>query len=344
MTWCSLMKMKLSLKNYNYLHLQLVFLINICVCLLVLLVYMKLPTSWKIYQPKFLNQNLIVTQELNLSSSQFKYLLNEKWKCRNATPFLILLIISRPSEKTARQIIRETWGGISRVNVTSSERDFVVKITHVFMLGQAYDAKQEVIELESLTNKDIVQQDFMDTYRNLTLKTMMALHWLQNFCPKAVYAMKVDSDVYLNVQNLVRKVLRPELPHRHDYLTGFYMENFAPVRDPLSKWYVSEDVYAPKLYPPFCSGTGYVFSTDLASKIISIAPNVTYVELEDVFVSLCLKKIGIAPQAPPQPNLFNNHFVPYTPCTYHEIITSHELSPNQLLLYWTGVFHTLLEC
>uniref|UniRef100_A0A8C4QY02 Hexosyltransferase n=1 Tax=Eptatretus burgeri TaxID=7764 RepID=A0A8C4QY02_EPTBU len=328
--------MKLPLKNNNYSHLQVVFFINICVCLLVLLFFMKLTTSWQNFQHKFLDRDLIVTRELNSSSSRINYLLNEKWKCQNEMPYLILLVISRPSERTARQIIRQTWGGISRVKVTYLKRYFEVKITHMFMLGRSHDVEQEDIELESRVNKDIVQQDFMDTYRNLTLKTMMALQWLNNFCPQAVYAMKVDSDVFLNVQNLVRKVLRPELPRRHNYLTGYYMENFAPVRDRRSKWYVSEDVYAPKVYPPFCSGTGYFFSTDLTSKIIDIAPNVTYIELEDVFVSLCLKKIGIEPQAPPQPKLFNNFLVPYTPCAYHQIVTSHGLSPNQLLLYWTA--------
>ena len=138
-------------------------------------------------------------------------------------------------------------------------------------------------------------------------------------------------------------VLRPDLPLRSDYLTGFYMGGYSPIRNVNSKWYVSEDLYPSNIYPPFCSGTTYVFSTDLASKILQVAQNVSYIELEDVFMGLCLNKMGLKPHWPPKQGLFHSYFVQYTPCVYRRIITSHGVSPSQLLLFWEGVRRSLGE-
>ncbi|NXG51011.1 B3GT5 galactosyltransferase, partial [Psilopogon haemacephalus] len=66
-----------------------------------------------------------------------------------------------------------------------------------------------------------------------------------------------------------------------------------PIRKRGSKWYVSEEEYPGKTYPPFCSGTGYVLSTDVASQIHNISENVPFIKLEDVFIGLCLEKLKI---------------------------------------------------
>ncbi|NXA51167.1 B3GT5 galactosyltransferase, partial [Nothocercus julius] len=66
-----------------------------------------------------------------------------------------------------------------------------------------------------------------------------------------------------------------------------------PIRQPGSKWYVSNEEYPGDTYPPFCSGTGYVLSTDVASKIFEISGSVPFIKLEDVFIGLCLDKLKI---------------------------------------------------
>ena len=40
---------------------------------------------------------------------------------------------------------------------------------------------------------------FQDTYRNLTLKTVMGLKWSAIFCPQARHVMKTDDDIFVNV-------------------------------------------------------------------------------------------------------------------------------------------------
>ncbi|NWT23568.1 B3GT5 galactosyltransferase, partial [Pheucticus melanocephalus] len=66
-----------------------------------------------------------------------------------------------------------------------------------------------------------------------------------------------------------------------------------PIRTRRSKWYVSREEYPGATYPPFCSGTGYVLSSDVASQIYNISESVPFIKLEDVFIGLCLDKLKI---------------------------------------------------
>ncbi|NXI49076.1 B3GT5 galactosyltransferase, partial [Chloroceryle aenea] len=69
-----------------------------------------------------------------------------------------------------------------------------------------------------------------------------------------------------------------------------------PIRKTESKWYVSREEYPGNTYPPFCSGTGYVLSTDVATQIYNVAESTSFIKLEDVFIGLCLDKLKIQPE------------------------------------------------
>lgn len=61
-------------------------------------------------------------------------------------------------------------------------RNFVVKI--LFLLGQPQndDKLQYRINYENDVNGDIIQENFVDSYNNLTLKSIMMLKWITNNC------------------------------------------------------------------------------------------------------------------------------------------------------------------
>ncbi|NXY85343.1 B3GT2 galactosyltransferase, partial [Alcedo cyanopectus] len=91
------------------------------------------------------------------------------------------------------------------------------------------------LEEESGAHHDILQQDFLDTYNNLTLKTLMGLEWVAKHCPGASYVLKADSDVFLNLPYLIRRLLVPPRPR---LATGHVYRNTAPLRSRAYKWYV----------------------------------------------------------------------------------------------------------
>ncbi|XP_053717261.1 beta-1,3-galactosyltransferase 2 [Synchiropus splendidus] len=264
-----------------------------------------------------------------LSAQPYRYILNEPFKCRDTTPFLILLIAAEPGQSEARDAIRQTWGNES----VAGGLTFI----HLFLLGtgQGPDASvQSTVEEESRAHHDIIQQDYQDTYYNLTIKTLMGLNWVATFCPHASYVMKTDSDMFVNTEYLIQKLLKPDVPPRRRYFTGYLMRGYAPNRNKDSKWYMPPELYPSERYPIFCSGTGYVFSGDMAELIYQASTGIRRLHLEDVYVGICLAKLRIDPVPPPNEFLFNHWRVSYSSCKYSHLITSHQFQPNELIKYW----------
>ncbi|XP_073448989.1 beta-1,3-galactosyltransferase 2-like [Aquarana catesbeiana] len=255
----------------------------------------------------------------------YPYVLNEPNKCKTVSPFLVLIIASSAVDTEKRQAIRQSWGNESlRVGIP---------IVRLFMLGIDRTVDHNVILQESEKYHDIVQKNFQDTYKNLTIKTMMGIDWVSVYCPGAKYVMKTDCDMFVNTEHLL-DFLEPNEPIKQNYFTGYLLENHQPHRNKDSKWHMPHSLYPYDVYPTFCSGTGYVFSGDVAPRILRASFNVKYVYLEDVFVGICLDKEGIKITPPVDSFLFNNYRVQFNPCFYNRLITSHDIGPAELISFW----------
>ncbi|XP_028315515.1 beta-1,3-galactosyltransferase 2-like isoform X2 [Gouania willdenowi] len=144
----------------------------------------------------------------------YQFLMDEPNRCQEESPFLVLIIPVEPHNQEARNIIRNTWGKETMV--------LGHVVSHYFLLGlstEGYGTKafQEELLLESQRHHDILQSNFVDSYKNLTIKTMVMFEWLSTHCSNTSYAMKIDSDIFLNVQKLVDLLLKA--PRQH-YMTG----------------------------------------------------------------------------------------------------------------------------
>ncbi|XP_077375038.1 beta-1,3-galactosyltransferase 2-like [Festucalex cinctus] len=268
----------------------------------------------------------------------FPYVINEPDKCRArlAAPFLVFLIMIEAVQVEARHAIRQTWGNENLIQG--------VAVVRLFLLGKREGEvgahQQRMLQEESQKYHDIIQQDFLDSYNNLTLKTLMGLHWVARYCSRASYVLKTDSDMFVNTENLILKLLRPELKPKRNYFTGMVIHGDKPIRDKMSKWYVSKEEYPEAKYPNFCSGTGYVLSGDMALKIFMTSPRVRRVHLEDVHVA----KLGLKPVEKPGEFLFNDWRLPFEGCTYNNLITSHGVQPKEIIQYWKIVQSRKKEC
>ncbi|XP_003419100.2 beta-1,3-galactosyltransferase 5-like [Loxodonta africana] len=248
--------------------------------------------------------------------------------CRQNPPFLVLLVTSSPRQVAARMAIRQTWG-----------REMVVKekrIKTFFLLGiTTQEQEMTVVTLEGQQYQDIIQKDFVDVYFNLTLKTMMGIEWVHRYCPETTFVMKTDSDMFINVYYLTELLLKKNRTTR--FFTGFFKMYRFPIRDNSSKWFVSKFEYPWAEYPPFCSGTGYVFSSDVASQVYYVSDSVPFIKLEDVFVGLCLKKLNIKLEELHSEQTFFPEGLPFTTCRFKKIVACHFIRPPQMLLYWQAL-------
>ena len=197
----------------------------------------------------------------------------------------IIVIHSNPRKPKLRTLIRETW---ARLDLFKDNRTKVI-----FLVGSHTPKQgQNAIDKEVEIYRDIVQGDFYDTYRNLTLKAIMGLYFVAKYCPHVPYVIKADDDAFINIFKLMELVKTKHLKER--FLMCFKAIDPVIMRRSKGKcgrWCVSDDVFPGEtMYPSFCPGMAYIISTDLILELYNISKSTPYFPLDDVFVTGILMK------------------------------------------------------
>jgi len=102
---------------------------------------------------------------------------------------------------------------------------------------------------------DILQEDFVDAYANLTVKTLRMLKWTTRQSG-VKFLLKADEDVYLNLERAKGEIER--VIGNSNFIVGNLICGAAPIRDPDSKYFCPKSAFKGKVYPPYVSGTGKV--------------------------------------------------------------------------------------
>lgn len=250
--------------------------------------------------------------------------------CKNTTPFLVLMVPVAPRGKAARDAIRKTWGSEKRVLGQQVETLFILGLP----AGADAAQQQEEVKQESRQHRDLIQGNFQDSYHNLTIKTMMMLEWLAAYCVKASYAIKIDADMLLHVRNLVKLLLDPSTA-KQNYMTGLVWWHSRVSRNPFNKFYMPRHVIAEPEYPPYPLGMSYVLSLDLPGKILGVSPQIKPLFIEDVYLGMCLKRLGISPTDPPEETMFIvDPWHPLSGCSLSKVIAVTTKSITQMITYW----------
>ena len=209
--------------------------------------------------------------------------------------FLVILVNTDPENRKAREIIRDTWGSVKMYNGTH--------IRVVFLIGERTSPKtghaDEIaarLNDESDTYGDIAKGDFIDAYANMTYKTVMGLHWMNIYCSKASFVMKIDDDVMINIYKLIHFL--QEIDHTEPNLSNFFygLTYIArPSRSNSSKWHVSYSDYKHEWYPTYCAGAGYILSNQAAVRMYQATRKVPFFWFDDVYMGFCAELSNIKP-------------------------------------------------
>lgn len=261
---------------------------------------------------------------------KYRFILDQPKACKQHNPYMVIIVPVAPHDMEGRNAIRSTWGNDSMVK----DGDVLVLFLLGLPSGTNFEAQQVRIRQENQQHWDLLQSDFIDSYRNLTIKTMLMLEWLRDRCPQAYYAAKVDVDMLLNVSALIQMLLSPT-QHHENYITGLvWYENIA-IRDPSSKFYIPAEVYPFPVYPPYPLGMCYIMSMDLPAKILDVSRKIKPIFIEDAYIGLCLEQLHIAPTDPPNVAQFVvKPPLEYDRCYYSELIAVITESPAELISFW----------
>ncbi|XP_044757364.1 UDP-GalNAc:beta-1,3-N-acetylgalactosaminyltransferase 1-like isoform X2 [Coccinella septempunctata] len=187
---------------------------------------------------------------------------------------LLIIVTSAPSHKNLRLAIRDTWGSATLTR----------EIDIAFLLGYTHNKSiEESLLMEQTIYGDLIRASFIDTYDNMTLKTITMLHWANKFCSNAKFLLKADDDTFININRLM--LYMGYIPEGKDALYGHLLEDQPPCRDVSSKYYLSFEQYEYEILPTFLSGSSYLLPMHVTEKLLLNAQRRPLFKLEDIFLS-----------------------------------------------------------
>ena len=265
----------------------------------------------------------------NCFTHNFKYVIDNTDICNlysgQIEIELLILILTAHSNVQQRNALRETWLTHTKNNTAN--------VRYAFLLGEVKDTKlKEDIAKESGVYNDIIKEDFVDVYSNLTYKTIMGFKWAATKCGVTKAVLKTDDDMYINVPNVLN-IVRNNFTSLQTSIVGSCKNGEGPIRNPTSKWFASINSYPGKLYPGVCSGTGYLTSLNVVRKVLEISPQVPFFHLEDVYVALCIQKLGYHAKSFPG---FNRLRPELDACLFNGkwLVTAHNMTPAMIRQMW----------
>ncbi|KAF7631078.1 Hexosyltransferase [Meloidogyne graminicola] len=216
---------------------------------------------------------------------------------------LLILIMTRIDAFKNRDGIRKTWlkdavaGTITKFLIADSPSKIELsKKEEANQKLEALKREKQLLQLEQMQNKDLIfLYGIEDSYANLHFKWLAALQWQQAFCPKTKFIMKTDDDTIVHLPRLnhwIDKKFSKAMEKNKAIYFGWIISGVGPIRDPKHKWYVSENVYPGKSYPPYMQGATYVASREAINAIIPFTNKVIGFNMDDVLFTGVLAELA----------------------------------------------------
>ncbi|CDW56676.1 Galactosyl T domain containing protein [Trichuris trichiura] len=167
-------------------------------------------------------------------------------------PKFVVALKTRIEEVELRKAIRETWTSQLRCPV-------------VFAVGKSpHSANNSNIINESSIYGDILQADFIDSYFNLTLKSLSILQWMVEHSAQVDFFVQGDSDMLVSPKRLEH--LMSARRYREKKIYGLLFTR--PFVQHVRKYAINPGSYPHRIYPPFCSGRFFLMTNDVPEALL----------------------------------------------------------------------------
>ncbi|XP_053611995.1 beta-1,3-galactosyltransferase 1-like [Plodia interpunctella] len=252
---------------------------------------------------------------------------------------LMIFVFTAPSHFKQRQAIRMTWG--DTVKIPNVSLAFIIGITPNESESFGYSDRSLILE-EDLIYRDIIIGRFIDTYNNLTLKSLSMLEWMNTYCSLVPRMLKTDDDMFINVPKLLQFAEESLRKNITKTIWG-QIRLDKPIRNNTThKHFVTSGEFQGDVYPNFMTGPAYLMTSDVTRDLFAAAANEPYLRLEDVFITgvlatkLRIQKIDVP--------LFYNRRIYGDICRLMKYISVHEITSIELQEIWRQVQHKSDGC
>ncbi|XP_067676199.1 lactosylceramide 1,3-N-acetyl-beta-D-glucosaminyltransferase-like [Haliotis asinina] len=189
----------------------------------------------------------------------------------------LFVIITAPSNGKRRDVIRDM--------LTSDVISKTYTIRILFLIGwpdKFVKRTQNDIRIETRRHRDILQGRFLDTYRNLTYKTVFGFKWISRHCRNVNYVIKIDDDVYVDIYNFFYTLfLKFETSHAVICNSLTYSDVLRK-----GKWMLNDYIYRHYVYYPvkYCSGYAVVLKGDMVPLLYKASLMTPFFWIDDIFI------------------------------------------------------------
>uniref|UniRef100_A0A7E4UTX4 Hexosyltransferase n=1 Tax=Panagrellus redivivus TaxID=6233 RepID=A0A7E4UTX4_PANRE len=188
----------------------------------------------------------------------------------------VVVVRSAPGSVDYRNYIRSTW-----------KPTLPADVPVVFVTGASlkYDLASEANEYG-----DILTLDFIDSYKNLTLKMMATYgYFLKYESMKQVVVINDDTIV-----NATALIIDSESTSNHpSYMIGKVSRGYPRLFFPWLLWHVPGSMYKHKCYPPFVQGSSFIISRAAMTSLLNHICQFPFVHLDDVLMGIMTNCLNI---------------------------------------------------
>jgi hypothetical protein len=186
---------------------------------------------------------------------------------------VLAYVFTRIDDPTRRDMIRKMW----------ASRSLYPTLHVIFPLGLSSNQfVNKLVQEEHNKFGDILQGDFLETYKNLTFKSIMSWQWMLKRCDLSLIqaVLKADDDVVINtpllISDLSKKVKSMQFICRVGIEQLVYRDLVSYVDFPWRR----------NSYDTFCSGMWFVLSPDLVEPLYRTAEMNMGFQYDDVYVGM----------------------------------------------------------
>ncbi|KAF2368492.1 Glycosyl transferase family 31 [Trinorchestia longiramus] len=240
------------------------------------------------------------------------------------------------SKSTTRTTLRRMRGRvIPRVHSPFASLNRTLTSRLFFLLGRenSIASMSAALVNEQQIYGDVIVEDFIDSYQNLTLKSVFMLKFISSNCPSAKFVVKADDDVFLHLPNIQRTLISKNVSER--LILGCLFCFVRPVANPSSKWFSPSYMFSGHFFPNYLSGTSYVLSGSVINPLLEAAMRIPLFHLEDVYITgILAQEIGVKPQDDVG---FSYQTRPANPCLYQNVSMAHDMEPVLMYKLWNSL-------
>lgn len=220
-----------------------------------------------------------------ISTIPDRYIITSRAICQPDSPSILFVIPSVATAQVAaeRFEIRRTWAS----DLYDPTYRQASRVRLVFFFGSLGLTSRQLdfLKEESQLYRDIVVGEFLDSYKNLSLKMAVTLTWVAQNCPNIKAAVKIDMDTYVNVKLLLKLIDQLPSDTHPKYVFGHQHGARQPVVVREGAWAVPASLYPFSKFPRYIYGHSYVISGAAVKLMAKGFPFFPIVPNEDAFAT-----------------------------------------------------------